>query len=159
MTEEQFDQLLKEMREDDAPAEQVAAARDRVWHRIAGSTSLACAEFRPEFGAYLAGQLTESRRLLLDDHLGRCGECRLCWPRPKARAKSSDASNPPFAALWLDSLGHRRRCGPRRALSGANRLDSALAPSGSRATVMSVTGALYRLPQSALQAGSTLSGQ
>src|SRR5258708_7680038 len=63
MTEEQFDELLKEMREEEAPPEQIAAARDRVWGKIAGSTSLACAELRPEFGAYLAGQLTESRRL------------------------------------------------------------------------------------------------
>src|SRR5437867_11436535 len=77
MTEEQFDDLVKEMREEEAAPEQVAAVRDRVWKHIAGSTSLACAEFRPEFGAYLAGQLTAARRLLVDDHLGRCAECRL----------------------------------------------------------------------------------
>ena len=46
MTEERFDQLLKEMREESVAPEQAAAARDRVWRQLAGSTSLACAEFR-----------------------------------------------------------------------------------------------------------------
>src|SRR5436309_3117786 len=76
MTEERFDQLLKEMREESVAPEQAAAARDRVWRKIAGATSSACAEFRPEFADYRAGRLTESRRLLIDDHLGRCAECR-----------------------------------------------------------------------------------
>src|SRR5262245_51002088 len=76
MTEENFDQLLKEMREDDAPPEQIAAARDRVWKRIASSGSLACAELQPIFAEYLAGRIADSRRLLVDDHLGRCAECR-----------------------------------------------------------------------------------
>ena len=66
MTEEQFDQLLNEMREESVAPEQVAAALDRVWQQISGSTSLACAEFRPEFDDYLAGRLTESRRLLVE---------------------------------------------------------------------------------------------
>src|SRR5258708_5805938 len=76
MTEERFDRLLQEMREEAVAPEQVDAARDRVWRQLAGSTSLACAEFRPEFDDYLAGRLSESRRLLVEDHLGRCPECR-----------------------------------------------------------------------------------
>jgi len=76
MTEERLDQLLQEMRDEGAAPEQVAAAQDRVWQKLAGSASLACAEFRPELGDYLAGQLSGSRRLLIDDHLGRCPQCR-----------------------------------------------------------------------------------
>src|SRR5436190_529443 len=75
MTEEQFDQVLQEMRGESAPPEEAAAACDRVWRQIGGG-SLACSEFRPDFARYLAGGLTESRRLLVDDHLGRCAECR-----------------------------------------------------------------------------------
>jgi hypothetical protein len=64
MTEENFDQLLKEMREEHVPPEQAEAARERVWQRLEGSGSLACAEFRPDFAAYLEGGLAESRLLL-----------------------------------------------------------------------------------------------
>src|SRR5437660_179345 len=163
MTEEQFDELLKEMREEEAPPEQVAAARDRVWGKIAGSTSLACAELRPEFGAYHAGHLTESRRLLVDDHLGRCSECRNVLAGVKEGQKVIPLAH---------AQGYRARWGYRASWTrwavaagivlgafylGRDRIDSALAPSGPRATVVSVAGALYRLPQSSLQAGATLS--
>src|SRR5260221_1577462 len=157
MTEEQFDELLKEMREEEAPPEQVAAARDRVWGKIAGSASLACAELRPEFGAYLAGQLTESRRLLVDDHLGRCSECRNVLAGAKEERKVI-----PFAYARSYRAGWTRWAIAASVVLGAlyigrDRIDSALAPSGPRATVVSVAGALYRLPQSSLQAGATLS--
>src|SRR6185436_6759450 len=39
---------------------------------------------------------------------------------------------------------------------GRNSIDSLLAPSGSRATVVSVSGDLYRLPQSPLAPGAAL---
>src|SRR5215831_17132340 len=91
MTDDRFDQLLKEMREEGITAEEVATARDRVWRRIAGATSLACSEFRPEFADYRAGRLTESRRLLIDDHLGRCAECR--------RALDGTAGEGPLVAM------------------------------------------------------------
>src|SRR5262252_2163258 len=102
MTEEQFDELLKEMREEEAPPEQVAAARDRVWGKLAGSTSLACAELRPEFGAYLAGRLTESRRLLVDDHLGRCSECRhtLAGAKEERHVLTMPSSRPYLRSGW-----------------------------------------------------------
>src|SRR5712671_72043 len=106
MTEEQFDELLKEMREEVAPAEQVAAACDRVWGKIAGSTTLACAQLRPEFGAYIAGQLTASRRLLVDDHLGRCSECRNALAGAKEERKV--VAMPPIRPA-LDPSWTRRR--------------------------------------------------
>src|SRR5437868_7073903 len=147
MTEEQFDELLKEMREEEAPPEQVAAARDRVWGKIAGSASLACAELRPEFGAYLGGQLIESRRLLVDDHLGRCSECRNVLAGTKEARKVI-----PLAYARGYRAGWTRWAIAAGVVLGAlylgrDRIDSALAPSGPRATVASVAGALYRLPQ------------
>src|SRR5258706_7293742 len=130
MTEDHFDELLKEMREEDAPAEQVAAARDRVWRQIAGSSSLACAEFRPEFGAYLAGQLTESRRLLIDDHLGRCGECRIALAEAKGERNlvSMPQIHPSMRSNWV-----RWAVAAGVAFSalylGRDSIDAALAPS------------------------------
>src|SRR2546423_8240179 len=76
MTEERFDELLNEMRDERVSPEQAAAARDRVWHRIGGATPAAWAEFQPDLERSLTGTLTESRRLLLDDHVARCADCR-----------------------------------------------------------------------------------
>src|SRR5947207_1313147 len=157
MTEEQFDELLKEMREEAAPAEQVAAARDRVWHKISGATSLACAELRPAFGDYLAGRLTDSRRLLIDDHIARCAECRRALAEAKGERQlvSIPRARRTFASGWT-----RWAVAAGVALGALymsrDKIDSALAPSGPRATVVAVSGSLYRLPQSLLQAGSTL---
>jgi len=157
MTEDRFDQLLQEMRQEKAPPEQAAAACERVWRQI-GASSSACAEFRPDFSRYLAGELTESRRLLMDDHLGRCAECRRTLAGVQSEPKviglpSSGSFHWPGWTRWAVAAGV--------ALTAVyferGRIDSALAPSGPRATVVSVSGALYRLPQGAIQPGATLS--
>ena len=159
MTEERFDEILDEMREERATPEQLAGARERVWQQIVHSTSLACAEFRPEFGAYRAGELTAARRLLIDDHLGRCAECRrlfddpnysqkvlpITQPRPNTRfsgwTRWAAAAVLAFGALYL----------------GRNTIDNALAPSGPRASVVSVNGVLQRLQGDTLATGASLS--
>ena len=110
MTEERFDQLLKDMREEAAPPEQVADACERVRRQIAGSTSMACAEFRPEFGDYIAGRLTDSRRLLIDDHLGRCAECRRVLAEAKGERRvvsmpQSRVSRWPGWTRWAVAAG------------------------------------------------------
>jgi hypothetical protein len=157
MTEQRFDELLKEVREESVPEEQVAAARERVWQRLKSSSSVACAELRPQFDDYLAGRLTASRRLLVDDHLGRCAECR----RALAEAKGDRR-----VVVMPQPAGSRRPGWTRWAAAaavvlaglylGRGRIDSALAPAGPRATVISVSGAVYRLPQGALASGETL---
>jgi len=160
MTEERFDEILKEMREESAAPEQIAAARDRVWQQITGSTSLACAEFRPEFAQYLAGGLTDSRRLLVDDHLGRCAECRRTLTEAKGEGQVVSIAK----GRRLLSYGWTRWAVAAGVIlvglyATRGKIDSALAPSGPRATVVSVSGALYKLPQSILQPGAILSEQ
>jgi hypothetical protein len=145
MTEQRFDELLKEVRE------------ESVWQRLKSSSSVACAELRPQFDDYLAGRLTASRRLLVDDHLGRCAECR----RALAEAKGDRR-----VVVMPQPAGSRRPGWTRWAAAaavvlaglylGRGRIDSALAPAGPRATVISVSGAVYRLPQGALASGETL---
>src|SRR5436190_1634461 len=58
MTEERFDEIIKEIREEAPPPEQVSEARERVWRQISGAISVACDQFRPDFDAYRAGQLS-----------------------------------------------------------------------------------------------------
>src|SRR5260370_8641081 len=147
MTEERFDELLREMREENVSPEQAAAAQDRVWHRIAGATPVACAEFRPDLARSISGALTESRRLLLDDHLGRCAECRRALADLKGERRVITMPQG-RSSLWSG----RTRLAVAAGIAlmvlylGRNKMDSALAPSGPRPTVVPVSAALYSLP-------------
>ena len=87
MPQDRFDEILNEMREENAAPEQVAEATDRVWRKLAGPALVTCSEFRPQIDDYLAGRLAEPRRLLLEDHLGRCSECRRLFAETKGERK------------------------------------------------------------------------
>ena len=77
MTEERLDQLLNEIREENVSEEVAEAAYERVRQKLNRTgASPVCAEFIPDREAYLAGTLSESRRLLMEDHLSRCPDCR-----------------------------------------------------------------------------------
>jgi len=157
MTDKLFDELVNEIREEEIPAEQVAAARERVWQRLAGSVSLACVEIRPQLTDYAAGRLMESRRLLVDDHLSRCVECRHALAELKGKQKvvvipqrrsfrwTGWMSWAAAAAVILMVL-----------YMGRGHFDSWLAPSGPSATIVSLSGDLYRLPEERLPVGSNL---
>jgi len=142
MNNEQFDDLLHQMREEAVPDAEVAAAQDRVRQRLANPAGIACSGFRPDLAAYNTGGLLESRRMLVNDHLSRCPECRralgelrgekivLAMPkrewRPKQWMRYAVAAGLGIVGLYL----------------GRNFIDSAMAPSGPRATVESVSGSL-----------------
>ncbi|MBK9166428.1 MAG: FecR domain-containing protein [Bryobacterales bacterium] len=157
MTDERFDELLKEMRHEGGTAGDSAGARERVWRKLAGSTSIACGEFRPQLGDYLAGRLTASRRLLADDHLGRCADCRRALAEAKGERKVI-AMPELRPTRWPNWARGAVAAGVLLAVTylGSDRIDSALAPSGPRATVVSVAGNLQKLPTGALQPGATL---
>lgn len=157
MNDKLFDKLLKEIRDEEASAEQVAAAQERVLQRLAGSTSLACAEIRPQLADYAAGNLNESRRLLIDDHLSRCLECRhalaevkgkkkvVVMPRKRSFHRTGWMRWAAVAAVVLMAI-----------YLGKGYIDSWMAPSGPSATIVSLSGDLYRLPQDSLPVGSTI---
>ena len=156
MREHQFDELLKGMREESATAKEIEAARGRVRDRLTGSTSKLCPVFRPQLGDYLENRLTDSRRLLLEDHLGRCVPCRHALAEARGRAKGTPTP----------AVGPRRRGWTRWAVAagvvlallylGHDQIDRALAPSGARATVLSVSGEVQALPDGALEPGTEL---
>ena len=70
MNEEQLNQILGEIRQDQLSDGEVAASQARVWAKL--SVPSACTAFRAQLPAYVAGELPEQCRLLLEDHLGRC---------------------------------------------------------------------------------------
>lgn len=158
MSQDRLDEALNQIRKETVPAEELAAAKARVWEKLAGAASPACAEFRPALPAYLAGELEFGRRLLLEDHLSRCASCRKAWtelrgerkvtmmpPRPRPRAfprwtKWAVAATVAAFAVYLGS-------GPA---------DRALAPSGPRATLVAVSGEVDRLPQGRIALGAAI---
>jgi hypothetical protein len=116
-----------------------------------------CAEFRPEFAAYLSGALAGGRRLLFEDHVSRCPACRAAIADMKGERR--------VVAMPQRSSSRWRRWAPLAAAAavvlsvlylGRGTIDSWLAPGGPRVTVASVTGGVYVLPGGALQAGAAI---
>lgn len=158
MPEDRLERLLNEMRNENVPTEEIAAAQARVWDRIADSKPALCAEFRADFEAYSGGRLDQQRRLLLEDHLSRCTGCRSSLAesqgkRPTPVTPIARRRTLPAWSRWAIAAG----LAATAFYLGRDRIDTALAPSGPRATVAAVTGTLYGLPQGALAAGSPLS--
>jgi hypothetical protein len=133
------------------------AARVRVWKQVASAAGAGCAELRPDFPAYLGGILAGGRRVLVEDHISRCAACRAALagmkgerrviPMPQ-RAPSRWRKRETLvmaAALVLSVL-----------YVGRDTIDAWMAPGGPRATVVSSTGALYRLPGGVLDRDATI---
>jgi ferric-dicitrate binding protein FerR (iron transport regulator) len=122
------------------------AAKARVRERL---ETPVCAEFRSELAGYIAGTLLESRRLLVEDHLGRCAPCRRALAEARGESPAKMIAMP--ASRWAGRLGQYSRIAAVAAVAavglyaGRERIDSALAPSGPRATVESVNGQVIAL--------------
>jgi hypothetical protein len=157
MSDDRLEKALQEMRQEDVDAGTLDAARARVWDEVANAAGAGCAEFRPDFRAYLSGALAGSRRVLMEDHLSRCPACRasmagmkgerrvLAMPQRTSHRWVRWGSLAAAAALFLSVL-----------YVGRDAIDAMMAPGGPRATVVSASGGLYRLPEGALKAGASL---
>jgi hypothetical protein len=166
MSEEGLERALQEMKEEDVDAGTLEAARARVWEKVRHSGT-PCAEFRQDFHAYLGHELGGSRRILVEDHLGRCPGCR-------ARIAQMKGERPPVAMPLRSALSpgtpwhSSSRWSQWGALAAAAALlvavlylgrgviDGMMAPGGPRATVVSADGGLYRLPVGALDTGAAI---
>ena len=76
MSEDRLEQALQEMKAEDVDAATIDAARARVLAKLPNVGSATCVEFRRDFPAYIANELADNRRLLVEDHLSRCPSCR-----------------------------------------------------------------------------------
>ncbi len=156
MAQDRLERALDDMRQEPVDDASLDIARARVWNELA-STGSNCAEFRHDARAYLSGALTGSRRVLMDDHLGRCPACRAALAELKGDRR--------VIAMPQRSASRWRSWGVAAAAAvvllsivyGAlDRVDAMLGPSGPRATVVSSAGGLYRVAGEALGAGATL---
>ncbi len=154
MNEHELDQILNNMGQDEPDPATLAAVRDRVWNNL--SAGPLCLHMRDQFAAYRAEALSESQRLLLEDHLTRCTACRRSF-------NGADA----VVMMPVKLASARRFTVPRWAIAagiaaaalflGRNAIDQALAPAGPRATVESANGPLYALNADVLANGAELS--
>ena len=76
MSEDRLDSALEGMKQETVDVATLDAVRGRVWKTLTGAAVDGCAEFRPDFPAYVSGTLTGGRRVLLEDHVSRCTACR-----------------------------------------------------------------------------------
>src|SRR5688500_15678675 len=157
MSEDRLERALKEMQEEDVDGGTVEAARARVWANMTSAGSATCAEFRQDLRAYLANELGDSRRLLLEDHLSRCPACRARIAEMKGERS--------IVAMPVRSSSRWARWGALAAAAalllpvlylGRDAIDRMIAPGGPRATVVSADGGLYRLPVGSLEAGAAI---
>jgi hypothetical protein len=135
----------------------IEAARARVWERMANASGV-CAEFRPQFRAYLGGDLGASRRLLLEDHLSRCPSCRTHLAELKGE-RTVIAMPVRSASRWVVRRGMFAAAAALLiavAYLGRGAIDAMMAPGGPRATVVSAKGDLYRVAAGALEAGGAV---
>jgi hypothetical protein len=155
MSEDRLERALQEMKAEDVDSGTLETARARVWEKVTNADSSTCAEFRQDFRAYLANELGGSRRILVEDHLSRCPGCRtriaemkgerpiVAMPRRSSSRWVQWGSLAAAAALFLAVL-----------YVGRDAIDAMMGPGGSRATVVSATGSLYRLAALSAEARS-----
>ncbi|HEY3443764.1 MAG TPA: FecR domain-containing protein [Paludibaculum sp.] len=157
LNEARLDQALEAMKNETTSATDAAEARARVWQKLSGEQIDNCTAFRAELRQYVDGGLSESRRTLLEDHLGRCPSCRKLFAEMKGERKVTvmPAARKPVMARWQ---GWAIAAGLGLAIiyAGRDRIDNLMAPSGPRATVEVASGGLYRLPEGALLQGASL---
>jgi len=158
MKDERFDEILDAMRDEAVSPAELKEARERVWRRMtAGSV---CADFRADFAGYRAGRLAEARQVLMADHLSRCSDCRKAMDELEGRRNVVEMPVAP-RRKWLPE-GQWRRWAVAAGLAAIvlfasrDRIDSALAPSGPRATVASVNGSMYTVAGRAITVGAAL---
>ena len=111
MSEDRLEKALQEMKQEDVDAGTLDAARARVWDKVAGAAGAGCAEFRPDFRAYLSGELGEQP----PRPDGRPSQPLPRVPRRDGRAEGRTAGDRHAAAvlLALDAMGIAGRGGRR----------------------------------------------
>jgi hypothetical protein len=157
MSDNRLERALQEMKQEDVDAGTLEAARARVWENMTTAAGVTCAEFRQDFHAYLAKELGDNRRLLLEDHLSRCPGCRVRIAEMKGE-RSVIAMPVRSSSRWMrwGGLAAAAALFLSALYLGRDTIDAMMAPGGPRATVISAAGGLYRLPMGSVEAGAAI---
>jgi FecR protein/Putative zinc-finger len=106
MSDQKFDRLLSEIRNEHVDDQVVSQAGERVWSSISAAPAAelsmhklrSCDDFQTLIPAYLDKNLPESRRLLFEDHVHQCVACR------NAVERARDGERQP---VWQPKLASR----------------------------------------------------
>jgi FecR-like protein len=155
MSEDRLEKALQQMTDEHVDTATIEGARARVWEKMTNA-SATCVEFRQDFRSYLAKELGDNRRLLVEDHLGRCPSCRATIAEMKGE-RTVVAMPQRSSSRWMRWGGMAAAAALLLAVVylGRDAIDGMLAPGGPRATVVS-GGGLYRLPVGSLEAGAAI---
>ena len=157
MSHDRLERALEEMTQEPVDAATLEGARGRVWNTLTSAADAGCAEFRADFGSYVSGTLTGSRRMLLEDHLGRCTACRTSLAEMRGERR--------VIAMPQRSSSRLRRWGALAAAAaltlpilylGRDTIDAWMAPGGPRATVVAASGGVYRMNGGAIGTTGTI---
>ena len=146
MSEDRLERALQEMKDEDVDSGTLEGARARVWEKMANADMSTCAEFRQDFSAYLRQALGASRRILVEDHLSRCPSCRARIAEMKGE-RTIIAMPRRSSSRWMQwgALAAAAAVVFGVLYVGRDAIDAMMGPGGSRATVVSAEGGLYRL--------------
>lgn len=117
---ELLDKVVNSIRTEEIDSASVSAAADRVWARISAANTVSdvtspaverienCSDFQSLIPAYLSGNLSEARSLLLVDHTHECIPCRKAMNDARKRrqgihvapAKTKRYSLQPVVMRW-----------------------------------------------------------
>lgn len=157
MAKDRLDQALEAMQAETVDTSVAEAARARVWAKLMQGSGDVCAGIRQDLSAYAEGRLPEQRRLLVEDHLARCPECRRAFG--ELRGARSVVAMPVRRATWV------RKAAPWAMAAGVaviglymsrGAIDNALAPGGPRGKLELASGEVRLVSGHALTAGATL---
>lgn len=157
MSEDRLEKAIEAMKNEPLDPEKIEIVQARVRRKLESRDTPVCEEFARDFQDYVQEKLTGNRKLLLEDHLGRCPNCRAHLAELKGERK---------VAVMPDRRASRwPRWGTWAAIAaaavfalylGRDSLDTLFAPRGAIASVSSVDGELYLMPDGILEPGSTV---
>lgn len=158
MSEDRLDKAIEAMKNEAVDPEKLETAQTQVRQSLEEQEASTCREFRTDFRAYLQGSLPVGRSLLLEDHLGRCPNCRAHLARLKGERKVAAmperrSSRWPRRAAWLAAAA-MILCA---VYLGRDTIYNFVAPQGRAATIDSVEGKIYLVSGGILKTGDSIS--
>lgn len=155
--ERKLDEAIEAMKRDEPLPEHVQHARTKVWDQISGDAPAtperlrSVEDFQALLVPYMRGELSEARRMLVEDHLSKNpasrrkldelrGNLRMMPPSPAKRSGGR-----PFVP-WAIAAGVLMVAG-YMSLDAINQI---MAPSGARAELASVSGEIYKVSAAGL---------
>jgi hypothetical protein len=156
MSEDRLENALNAIKNENVNDKDLAGAHDRTWEKLKSPGEILCAEFQLQIPEYRDGKLDGNHILLMEDHLSRCPQCReklaeLKGDRPATVIPMRRKSQWPRWGTWAAAAAVFLAV----IYLGRSNIDTLLAQ-GPRATVASVSGGLYLVPEGALKSGSAI---